>query len=311
MGQKECNKSVTSRRAEPKCKNFFKKAGAARHLFFCYIGRAAKPARLEPKVPRRIASRIKAWYHIRIKILLTGGKEDEKETFINNSRSPGIGIGGGITANAQPKTMPDGEVFDAEFYAQTYPDVVAAIGTDENSLYRHYLDFGAKEGRLAAATQTENPPVTASVYAPGSIDLYQSGLAVQADSINQQLAERVPAEYGNAFVNMNSNSIEYAAYSGGAGSYTMQLLGRDGYWELLIMNRLVDTGDGYDAVADINCQVLQGMCNAICSDGGTLYSTIYQNWEGQENLIQGEWKDFGSFQLMFEIRGGRGYFSIK
>lgn len=43
------------------------------------------------------------------------------------------------------------EGFDPVFYAQTYPDVAAAIGTDPQALYCHYLTSGAAEGRLAHA----------------------------------------------------------------------------------------------------------------------------------------------------------------
>lgn len=216
---------------------------------------------------------------------------------------------GSITVNAQPKTMPDGNVFDAEFYASTYADVKAAFGTDEKKLYQHYLDFGAAEGRMAVAS--EQPPVSEPrVYAPGSVDFTQCALAGQEASINQQLAERVPSEYGVAGVTVRSNSIGYAAYGGGMGSYTMHLSAANDCWELMINNDLVDTGDGFSAVADINCQVLQGMCNAICSDGGTLYATIWECWEGNSPLTKGEWKDFGSFQLKFEARGD-GYYYIK
>lgn len=49
---------------------------------------------------------------------------------------------------AAPKAMPDGTVFDAEYYAQNNPDVKAAFGTDESLLYQHYQMFGKKEGRL-------------------------------------------------------------------------------------------------------------------------------------------------------------------
>lgn len=52
---------------------------------------------------------------------------------------------------AAPKTMADGTVFDAEFYAATYPDVVAAFGTDEALLYQHYVTNGKAEGRMACA----------------------------------------------------------------------------------------------------------------------------------------------------------------
>lgn len=54
----------------------------------------------------------------------------------------------GMTALAAPETMPDGGVFDAEYYAETYLDVVAAFGTDSTLLYQHYMNFGQNEGRL-------------------------------------------------------------------------------------------------------------------------------------------------------------------
>ena len=44
-------------------------------------------------------------------------------------------FGSSVTVLAAPKTMEDGTVFDAEFYAQTYPDVADGLGTDEKALY--------------------------------------------------------------------------------------------------------------------------------------------------------------------------------
>ena len=58
-------------------------------------------------------------------------------------------LGSTMTAYAAPEVMPDGTVFDAEYYAQTYPDVVAALGTGTDALYQHYVIFGQLEGRLA------------------------------------------------------------------------------------------------------------------------------------------------------------------
>ena len=54
----------------------------------------------------------------------------------------------GMTASAAPQTMKDGTVFDAEFYAAMYPDVVAVYGTKPKRLYQHYLEYGKNEGRL-------------------------------------------------------------------------------------------------------------------------------------------------------------------
>ena len=57
-------------------------------------------------------------------------------------------LGSTMTVCAAPKTMPDGGTFDEEYYAKKYPDVVAALGTDENALYMHYNTFGKQEGRM-------------------------------------------------------------------------------------------------------------------------------------------------------------------
>lgn len=42
--------------------------------------------------------------------------------------------------------------FDANYYAATYPDVVAAYGNDANTLLTHYINNGMSEGRNASAT---------------------------------------------------------------------------------------------------------------------------------------------------------------
>jgi hypothetical protein len=65
-------------------------------------------------------------------------------------------LGSAMTVYAAPKTMADGTIFDAEYYAQANPDVVAALGTDENVLYQHYVTYGQYEGRLPYdSTSTE------------------------------------------------------------------------------------------------------------------------------------------------------------
>lgn len=77
-----------------------------------------------------------------------------------------------LSVCAAPKTMPDGTVFDAEFYAATYPDVVQAFGTDEAALYNHYVAYGKAEGRLpyAAAPAAEPAPAPAVTPNPQKSD---------------------------------------------------------------------------------------------------------------------------------------------
>lgn len=57
-------------------------------------------------------------------------------------------FGSHSTSWAAPEQMPDGTVFDAEYYAANNPDVVAVLGTDKTVLYTHYQTSGMKEGRL-------------------------------------------------------------------------------------------------------------------------------------------------------------------
>ncbi len=54
----------------------------------------------------------------------------------------------GLTVKAAPVKMADGQYFDATYYAQKYPDVVAVFGYDQNMLYLHYSLCGKTEGRL-------------------------------------------------------------------------------------------------------------------------------------------------------------------
>ena len=68
----------------------------------------------------------------------------------------------GYALRAAPAVMADGGLFDAQFYAQTYPDVVAVFGTDANWLYLHYLLAGKAEGRLPYAPGSAGIPTQAS-----------------------------------------------------------------------------------------------------------------------------------------------------
>ncbi|MDE6748701.1 MAG: hypothetical protein K2K21_06525 [Lachnospiraceae bacterium] len=74
-------------------------------------------------------------------------------------------FGASLTSEAAPKTMPDGQIFDAQFYAQNYPDVVAVLGNNESMLYSHYVNMGKAEGRLpyAGAQGAVNAQGTADV----------------------------------------------------------------------------------------------------------------------------------------------------
>ena len=48
---------------------------------------------------------------------------------------------------AAVKTMPDGCKFDPQYYMQANPDVAQIYGVSDADLYRHYTEYGKKEGR--------------------------------------------------------------------------------------------------------------------------------------------------------------------
>lgn len=53
-----------------------------------------------------------------------------------------------ISEEQEELIVPD--TFDVEFYARTYPDVVEVFGDSPEALYKHYLDYGLAEGRMAS-----------------------------------------------------------------------------------------------------------------------------------------------------------------
>lgn len=56
----------------------------------------------------------------------------------------GLALSSEMTVNAAGLK----DVFNAEYYADQYPDLLAAFGYDEELLYKHFLEYGLKEGRV-------------------------------------------------------------------------------------------------------------------------------------------------------------------
>ena len=55
----------------------------------------------------------------------------------------------GGTATVSAATLRD--VFDAQYYSETYSDLKDAFGTNQTALYKHYKTFGKSEGRTSTA----------------------------------------------------------------------------------------------------------------------------------------------------------------
>ncbi|MBQ6787256.1 MAG: hypothetical protein IJO85_06000 [Lachnospiraceae bacterium] len=69
------------------------------------------------------------------------------KNFLSLTLISSVLLGSSVTISAAPVMMADGTFFDAEYYAQTNPDVVGVLGTDTTALYNHYVNNGKAEGR--------------------------------------------------------------------------------------------------------------------------------------------------------------------
>ncbi len=73
-----------------------------------------------------------------------------------------------VEVKAQTYVLPDGTVFDSDFYAALYPEMAAgyAQGKYPERLLWHYLTYGIKEGRVPSLYSMYNPtPATMSTSA--------------------------------------------------------------------------------------------------------------------------------------------------
>lgn len=69
-----------------------------------------------------------------------------------------------VTVFAMPTDV-NGVMFDAEYYAQNNPDVVAVFGNNPDLLYQHYVTVGMQEGRLGVAPN-DNIQTPVAVQSP-------------------------------------------------------------------------------------------------------------------------------------------------
>lgn len=164
-------------------------------------------------------------------------------------------------AKAAPKTMADGTVFDAEFYAATYPDVVAVFGTDEALLYQHYVTNGKAEGRMACAIAfdpvyyAERYPDVKAAFGDNAELLYQHyimfGMAEGRQGVepSKKAEEEGVSETGNTVAQNTSSNITYQAEKFGYRiGDNVRLTSKQG--EVYIMNYLGqdEWSDQYGAI---------------------------------------------------------------
>ncbi len=86
--------------------------------------------------------------------------------------------------------------FNADYYAEMYPDVVAVYGVEYQALLRHYQEYGMKEGRLpyaGAEPGAEVSDIPAAVSENNTFPVPMNQLAnlssIQKKASNEELAQ--------------------------------------------------------------------------------------------------------------------------
>lgn len=96
-----------------------------------------------------------------------------------------------MSVSAAPVVMADGGIFDATYYAQNNPDVVAVLGTDTTALYQHYVLNGKAEGRLAYNPAEDVEAILNSAAYAAAVD----ATLLPTDSRYMELKAAVPGSY--------------------------------------------------------------------------------------------------------------------
>ena len=119
-----------------------------------------------------------------------------------------FGAAEGRMANAEDAAAKAGrnsvvgiEAFDAAYYAAQNPDVAAIYGDDVLSLYTHYINFGAAEGRAPSAAAAE-----ASAKKTGSSSENPYARFASSSSGHHSKSKSSSSSSSNSSVSTNANS---------------------------------------------------------------------------------------------------------
>ena len=169
-----------------------------------------------------------------------------------------------MTVFASPVTMPDGGIFDPEYYALHNPDVVLTVGIDDNALYQHYKNFGIKEGRLGidpTVQEAEAQQLRARVdYVANST--YTNRRDYEKDQLTVGELVKIPKNYTSLRLDYASDGAEWTIirYYWNEGDSDSQI-------HLFIMS-MIEYATKANAVYHTGIDIENAMVKVGKSDGG-------------------------------------------
>ena len=107
------------------------------------------------------------------------------------------------------EVMPDGIIFDAEYYAKMNPDVTQAVGNDFNRLLTHYVAFGAEEGR--AAYEGDSGQTLPADYTEDIINEYKESFGSSCAEYAEEQAQKASERAAMVGVEDTESTDEYSA----------------------------------------------------------------------------------------------------
>ncbi|MBR6825188.1 MAG: MBL fold metallo-hydrolase, partial [Oscillospiraceae bacterium] len=112
-------------------------------------------------------------------------------------------------------------VFDAKYYADRYPDLKAAYGTDEAKLYSHFVTYGIEEGRCASpyfdvVFYANHNNINLTEYVKGDYEKAMSHFLSLMDNTSEfsNAAKRLsvnfdPAYYRSQYADLSAMNTEF------------------------------------------------------------------------------------------------------
>ena len=189
---------------------------------------------------------------------------------------------------AAPVDMGDGTLFDAAFYAQRYPDVVAVFGSEPQMLYLHYTMFGKNEGRIPYQQQTPAATTTTGTTATGNAWSSPDSQAQFDPVFYANKYPDVAAVYGNDPNALYQHYITLGFYEGRPGHEGGQVYVSEknmGKYLTELINKVRVGQELYkltwefelDNAALIRCKELKVQFEHNRPDGKG-YDTVYPGW---------------------------------
>ena len=120
---------------------------------------------------------------------------------------------GTLSVQAAPEVMADGTVFDAVYYADTYTDVVKVFGTrSADVMYKHYLQYGKKEGRNPVAPGTDVEAVKKKAAQAAKQNTAGTPVKPAANAASGVKAESLQEYFGRSVFIGDSVMVGYKLY---------------------------------------------------------------------------------------------------